>query len=138
MHRLQARAALRTDSRGQEMTVTLDPFADEAEIESFPAGTTVFREGDAGDKMYVVLFGEVALSINGHRVETIGSGGILGEMALVDSGRRSATATIIRDARLAPITAQRFKTLVQKKPEFALQIMRLLATRLRRMDALVE
>lgn len=118
--------------------VTLDPFADETETESFRAGATVFREGDEGDKMYVVLFGEVALSISGHRVETIGSGGILGEMALVDSGRRSATATVTKDARLAPITAQRFKMLVKKRPEFALQIMRLLAARLRRMDALVE
>jgi CRP/FNR family transcriptional regulator, cyclic AMP receptor protein len=119
-------------------TVTLDPFADETETESFAAGSVVFREGDPGDRMYVVLFGEVELSINGHRVETIGSGGILGEMALVDSGRRSATATVTRDARLAPITAQRFTMLVKKKPEFALQIMRLLAARLRRMDALVE
>ncbi len=119
------------------MTVTIDPFRDLADMQAYAAGATVFREGDAGDRMYVVLFGEVALSIKGRRVETIGSGGILGEMALVDSGPRSATATVTQDAQLAPITAQRFTLLVQKKPEFALQIMRLLASRLRRMDALV-
>lgn len=119
------------------MTVTLDPFRDQADVEAFSAGATIFREGDSGDRMYVVLYGEVALSINGRCVETIGSGGILGEMALVDSGPRSATATAVNAAQLAPITAQRFTLLVQNKPEFALQIMRLLAARLRRMDALV-
>lgn len=119
------------------MSVTIDPFREDTELESFASGAIVFREGEAGDRMYVVLYGEVALSINGRRVETIGSGGILGEMALVDSGARSATATVTQDAQLAPITAERFTLLVQKKPEFALQIMRLLAARLRRMDALL-
>lgn len=119
------------------MTVTIDVFRDEDELEVFDAGATVFAEGQAGDKMYVVLDGEVTLSINGRRLETVGSGGILGEMALVDSGPRSATAVASETAQLAPITAQRFKALVQQKPEFALQIMRLLAARLRRMDALV-
>ena len=119
------------------MTVTIDPFRDDEGLETFAVGATVFSEGETGDRMYVVLHGEVALSIIGRRVETIGSGGILGEMALVDSGLRSATAIATREAQLAPITAQRFMLLVQQKPEFALQIMRLLAARLRRMDALV-
>lgn len=119
------------------MTITIDPFSASADVETYAAGATVFREGDAGDRMYVVLFGEVALSINGRHVETIGSGGILGEMALVDSGPRSATATVTEEAQLAPVTEQRFTGLLKQKPEFALQIMRVLASRLRRMDALV-
>jgi len=119
------------------MSVTIDLFRNEDELEVYALGATVFSEGQSGDKMYVVLDGEVTLSINGRRVETIGCGGILGEMALVDSGPRSATAIATRAAQLAPITAQRFKALVRQNPEFALQIMRVLATRLRRMDALV-
>lgn len=119
------------------MAITIDLFRDEDELELFDTGATVFEQGQTGDKMYVVLHGEVELNINGRRMETIGSGGILGEMAIVDGGPRSATAIATEVSQLAPITARRFKVLVQQNPEFALQMMRLLAVRLRRMDALV-
>jgi CRP-like cAMP-binding protein len=57
------------------------------------AGETLFSEGDDGDVMFAVVEGEVELTHQGRVVEEVAAGGILGEMALIDTGPRSATAT---------------------------------------------
>jgi hypothetical protein len=57
----------------------------------FAAGDVIFAEGDKGDAMYVVRSGDVAIEHNGHTMETLGGGGIFGEMALIDGSPRSAT-----------------------------------------------
>jgi CRP-like cAMP-binding protein len=68
-------------------------------------------------------------------VETVGEGGIIGEMGLIDRGPRSATAIAKTDCKLVPLNEQRFTFMVQETPNFALQVMRIMADRLRRMDA---
>jgi CRP-like cAMP-binding protein len=55
-------------------------------------------------------------------------------MALIDDSPRSATATAITDCTLVPVTSPRFRSLVKESPDFALDIMRLMAARLRSMD----
>lgn len=100
----------------------------------YKAGETVFNEGDDGYVMYVVLEGSVKLSVTGRSVEKVGKGGVFGEMALIDSAPRSASATAVTDCTLVSVTAERFKTLVQETPGFALEIMRIMASRLRSMD----
>ena len=72
--------------------VTIDMFRNEADALPFAAGTTIFKEGDAGDMMYVVVDGHVDLLVRGKLVEELGAGGVLGEMALIDCVPRSATA----------------------------------------------
>jgi hypothetical protein len=57
----------------------------------FAAGDVIFSEGDKGNVMYVVRSGEVATEHRGHVMETLGGGGIFGEMALIDGSPRSAT-----------------------------------------------
>jgi CRP/FNR family transcriptional regulator, cyclic AMP receptor protein len=83
--------------------------------------------------MYVVLDGSVLLSANGRTVETLGPGGIMGEMALIDQGPRAATAVAESACRLARIPEKRFLFMVRETPHFALQIMRVMTDRLRRM-----
>jgi len=56
-------------------------------------------------------------------------------MALIDAGPRSATAIAKTQCVLVPIDEKRFADLVGRRPEFALHVMRVLANRLRRMDA---
>jgi CRP/FNR family cyclic AMP-dependent transcriptional regulator len=85
--------------------------------------------------MYVVKEGEVEVIVNGKVVDTIGPGGILGEMALIDKQPRSATATAKTDCKLVSVDEQRFQRLVQQTPHFAIQVMRVMAQRLRQMDA---
>jgi CRP/FNR family cyclic AMP-dependent transcriptional regulator len=101
---------------------------------AYKAGETVFREGDDGFVMYVVLEGAVKLSVTGRSVEKVVKGGVFGEMALIDSSPRSATAVAVTDCTLVSVTAERFKSLIQETPGFALEIMSIMAMRLRSMD----
>jgi hypothetical protein len=84
--------------------------------------------------MFVVVDGRVDLLVKGHLVEELGPGGVLGEMALIDSVPRSASAVAKTDCKLVAIDQKRFTFLVQQTPHFALQIMRVIADRLRRMN----
>jgi len=114
---------------------TVDLFhAEDTELVAFQAGDTVFREGDPGDLMYVVREGRVELRVRGQLVDALGPGGVLGEMALIEHAPRTATAIATTDCTLVPIPEKRFMFMVQQTPHFALQIMKVMAERLRRMD----
>jgi CRP-like cAMP-binding protein len=102
------------------------------EAEAFPAGTTVFSEGDPGDRLYVVKSGTVSLSAHGAELETVGPGGLFGEMAVIDREPRSATAVTESECELVAIDKRRFWFLVQETPYFAEIVMRVMAERLRR------
>jgi len=103
---------------------------------TFEAGEVLFREGELGDAMFAVVEGRFELTRAGHLIEDIGPGGILGEMALIDSAPRSATATARVTARVAPVDHKRFIYLVQEHPTFALQVMSVMADRLRKANEL--
>jgi CRP-like cAMP-binding protein len=80
----------------------------------FAAGERIFGQGDAGDAAFVLESGRVALfqHHDGHRVDigTIGPGEIFGEMAVLDGGRRSATAMAAEDCVLARVPQSLFQT----------------------------
>ena len=98
----------------------------------FTAGQVIFSEGQPGDVMYVVQDGEVDI-VHGERViDRAEPGGMIGEMALIDQGARSATAIARTECTLVPIDVKRFTYLVQETPFFALTVMRVMAERLRR------
>jgi CRP-like cAMP-binding protein len=98
------------------------------------AGQIIFRENDPGDLMYAVLEGEVEIVVGDKVVETIGPGGIFGEMALIDDGPRSATARVKTTCKLVPVTPKRFMFLVEQTPFFAIHVMRLMSERMRKMN----
>jgi CRP/FNR family transcriptional regulator, cyclic AMP receptor protein len=109
-------------------------FDKDQEYNTVPAGQVIFREGDAADRMYAVVEGKVDIVINGHLVESVGPGGYFGEMALIEEKPRNATATATANAKLATIDQVTFLFLVQRNPSFALQLMSVMAGRLRKMD----
>ena len=108
-------------------------FADD--FEAYSAGQQIFTVGQPGDVMYVVKEGEVDIVINDKVVDTVGPGGLIGEMALIDKRPRSATAVAKTDCKLVSVNEQRFQRLVQQTPHFAIQVMKVMAQRLRQMDA---
>lgn len=70
--------------------------------EVFKERTTIFKQGDVGDKMYIVAKGQVEVRVEGidgssHAAVYLGEGQVFGEMALVDSGSRSATIVAVED-----------------------------------------
>ena len=119
------------------MSTTIDYFRNSTDFETFAAGDVIFKQGDASaGRMYVVIGGEVDVTINGKFVHTIGEGGIVGEMALIDTQPRSATVTAKVESKLVPVDEARFKFMVQQTPFFAIQVMRVLVERLREATAI--
>ena len=109
----------------------LEIFENSDDLLKFSAGTTIFEEGSTGDFMYVLMEGTVQFSLRNELLGEASPGGIVGEMALLSSDDRSATATAISDCVLAPIDVHSFKLLIQHTPDFALHVMNVLADRLR-------
>jgi CRP/FNR family cyclic AMP-dependent transcriptional regulator len=109
-------------------------FNQDKDAKQFTAGSSVFKEGDVGEQMYAVLDGSVDIIIHGQTVETIEAGGVFGEMALIEDRPRIASALVKSDARLVTIDRKRFMNVVQHNPFFALQLMGVMAGRLRKMD----
>jgi CRP/FNR family transcriptional regulator, cyclic AMP receptor protein len=113
---------------------TTNLFDHAADAKPVAAGTTLFHAGDARDGLYAVVEGEVDIIVNGKVVETVGKGGIFGEMALIEQEDRVATAVVKTDAKIVVVDERRFLFLVQQTPNFSLHVMRVLSDRLRRMD----
>lgn len=120
------------------MTPIINLFRDAADAESYMEGEAIFHVGQAGEVMYIVQEGEVDLLVNGHWVETVGEGGVFGEMALVDNQPREVSAFARTDVQLVPIDADLFRDLLQESPDFALQVMITMADRLRYMRELYQ
>jgi len=112
-----------------------DLFRQESDTLQLAPGDFLFREGDKGDKMYVLLEGEIDVFLGDFVLETAEPGSLLGEMALIDDSTRTANAVAKRTSRLAEIDRRRFHFLVQQTPHFATYVMKTLADRLRHMNA---
>jgi CRP/FNR family transcriptional regulator, cyclic AMP receptor protein len=101
------------------------------EAQFFKAGSAVFREGDEANELFVIKSGQVRIQIGNRTITELGQDSIFGEMALIDSERRSATAVAITDVEVVPVSEKQFLFLVSQTPYFALKVMRVLAQRLR-------
>ncbi len=115
-----------------------------AEIEErhYVAGQTIFRLGDPGGAMHVVLSGRVELFIADHdgRRALVGSaeaGEIFGEFSLFDNEARSASAIAVVPTRTVCIEREDLTLLFTRKPQAALDILAVLSRRLRRTDLML-
>src|SRR5215510_3037851 len=106
-------------------------FRNSDETMQVPTGSVIFSEGEAGDQMYGIISGAVELRCDGELIATLGPDDVFGEMALVDSSPRMASAIASTDTELAVIGKRHFLFLVHETPTFALQVMSAMADRLR-------
>jgi CRP/FNR family cyclic AMP-dependent transcriptional regulator len=95
------------------------------------AGDVIFREGDKAEELFVIKSGHVRIQVGNRTMADLAADNIFGEMALIDSEPRSATAVAITDVELVPVSEKQFLFLVTQTPYFALRVMRILAQRLR-------
>ncbi len=105
------------------------------ERKTYPAGTLIIKKGDHGSSAYVVDSGEVEISIptpTGPKVlATLSTGGIFGEMALIDSGIRSADAMAKIDTVCFIIPEKTFKEQVDKADPLIRGLLRVLVRNVR-------
>ncbi len=110
----------------------------------YSRGETVFAEGELGDTLYIVLAGKVKIgrrAVDGREnmLSVMGPSDMFGELSLFDPGPRTATATVVTDARLASLAHTSLRPWITDRPEIAEQLLRVLARRLRRTnDALAD
>ena len=109
-------------------------FSHETDPVRLAPGDVLFRQGDPGDAMYVLLEGSLEVLVGETVAEHSTRGAILGEMALIDQSPRSATVVARETAALVRLDAARFQRLVQQHPFFATHVMKVLADRIRVKD----
>lgn len=104
---------------------------DDRNFRELAPGEVVFRKGDPGDFMALVMRGSVVIRRDDADIATIEAGSVFGEMAIIDGQPRSADAITKTHCRLALIDDRHFKALVRETPDFALMLMKILVARLR-------
>jgi len=103
-------------------------------VVQFEAGTVIFSEQDPADEIYVIISGEVELTLHGESLGVEDEAGIIGEMAMIDSATRSATATALTNVKLARLDREQFTEFVGENSDFSVHVMVVLANRLRAID----
>jgi CRP/FNR family cyclic AMP-dependent transcriptional regulator len=109
-----------------------------APIRSFEAGEIIFRHGDPAEELYIVKSGKVEIRLGNRLLDTLSELSIFGEMALIDHSPRSATVVAATDATIVPVDEKQFLFLVSRTPHFALNVMRVLAQRLRTTNSVID
>ena len=98
-------------------------------------GTILTHEGRHEGYFFVVVSGVVRIERGGRTINTIGAGDFLGEIALLDGGPRTATATAVLPCRLLSLTNERFHQLLDTSPAIRTAIWEAVGQRLRAIDA---
>ena len=104
----------------------------------YKAGATIIRQGEASDTGFMVLMlsGEITVETvlasraNPTTVTVLGPGSLIGEMALVDGGARSASCIASSDVRCAVLTRDALEALIAEQPTIAAKLMTAVAQRL--------
>lgn len=112
---------------------------------SYSAGVGIFREGEPGDALYLVVEGEVSVckAKSGERdpgleIGRIGSGEYFGEMAILEEAPRSASIQTVTPARFLVLQKRDFIEIVQEYPQIALHICKVLSSRLRKLQQKIK
>jgi CRP/FNR family transcriptional regulator len=105
--------------------------------ENFEKGEIIFKQGDLGDKMYVIVEGNIAIVQEGEKEKkrtvlvTLGEKNVVGEMSILDDETRSATGEAVSDCKLLAIGKEELKEMIREYPELAFEIFKVLSRRIR-------
>jgi len=113
----------------------LEIFAHDANSRSYPAGEWIVKQGEAASEMFVVIEGEAEIRLGNKTLETVRPGEIFGEMALIDEQPRAAGVIAMTPLKVAAIDKDRFAYLLRNHPFFAIEVMKAMVGRLRKIDA---
>ncbi|MEO0970378.1 MAG: cyclic nucleotide-binding domain-containing protein [Cyanobacteria bacterium J06639_18] len=121
-----------------EPVKTVEIFQKSSSPLTYVAGQTIFEEGETGNIMYGIIEGEVDLIVDGKVVETITTGDVFGEGALVQPEHdRASTAIAKTDCIIACLDRERFLFAIENTPMFAIDVLRSYSNRARRLKRMV-
>ena len=114
-----------------------------SEEAAFDEMEMVFREGETGETLFLVLEGEVAVikdcqADREFELDSIGPGDYFGEMALFGDDLRSATIRVKKNARFLTLNKQELQEIVREYPQIALHVCRVLSMRIRRLHGKIS
>jgi CRP/FNR family cyclic AMP-dependent transcriptional regulator len=136
---LLGRHALFAELRPEE----LDRLATYMRVVQYPANTVLFRKGDPGTNMMVVVRGHVQISTRSDEgkefvLNLIDRGDVFGEIALLDGGARTAEAVTLDDCELLVLERRDFLPFLERHPDALMRFVVVLCRRLRRTSELLE
>jgi CRP/FNR family transcriptional regulator, cyclic AMP receptor protein len=141
---LSAKAVLKHNYLFRDLSDTgLERVAGLASRRSYRKGARIFAQGDSGDALYGVASGRVRISASGAAGQEVflnimEPGDTFGEIAVMDGLPRTAGATALDDATLIVIKRTDFLQLLEREPQLAIHLLKLLCERLRWTSELVE
>ncbi|MEH2440860.1 cyclic nucleotide-binding domain-containing protein [Nostoc sp.] len=101
---------------------------------SFPANYTIFRQGEEGRSLYIVVSGRVKVHIGNKQLAEVDQGKYFGEMAVFDTQTRSATATTLEPCEFLELTQEQLYDAIEETPEIAVNIIRELSRLIRKLN----
>jgi CRP/FNR family transcriptional regulator, cyclic AMP receptor protein len=120
----------------------VEAISSEFEVMEVSRGQVLFHEGEPGDSLYIVLSGKVKLGRRAsdgreNLVAVMGPSDQFGELSLFDPGPRTATAVVVTDGRVARLPKVALQKWVEERPQIAMQLLRVVARRLRRTNTML-
>jgi CRP-like cAMP-binding protein len=110
-------------------------FRNDPRLVAVHAGKPLFVEGDPPGLMYILTLGEARILVAGQEVEKLAIGGVVGELSLVLREPHSASVEAVTNCEFVCVDEKRLNFLVSETPGFALELMRVMAKRLRATDS---
>lgn len=104
------------------------PFVDEVEAD---AGQTLIDQDAFGQELLIIVDGAAEVTRDGRRLRTLGPGDVVGEIALLDGGPRTATVTTLEPTTVLSISKRAFDSVLDRVPGLPHELLRTLAVRLR-------
>jgi CRP/FNR family cyclic AMP-dependent transcriptional regulator len=95
-----------------------------------PSGRTLTKQGEPGREFVVIVSGNAEVTKDGRRVNMLGAGDFLGEIALLSGGPRTATVTTVSDTDLLVLSSRSFARLTKEVPSLQASVVKALSERL--------
>ncbi|MGO2057998.1 MAG: CRP-like cAMP-activated global transcriptional regulator GlxR [Candidatus Corynebacterium faecigallinarum] len=122
--------------QGVESTA-VNALIEQLESVTFPRGTTIFDEGEPGDRLFIIIDGKVKLARHApdgreNLLTIMGPSDMFGELSIFDPGPRTSAAVCVTEVTAAAMDSQMLHDWISDHPEISEQLLRVLARRLRR------
>ncbi|GAB1420775.1 hypothetical protein MASR2M15_08970 [Anaerolineales bacterium] len=116
----------------------INHFRNDPDAVSYQAGEFLYKSGEHDDKIYGIAEGTIEIIFQGQVFERVNAGGICGERTFIDDYPHTTSARALTDCKIVHVHEEKFLFLVHETPTFALQVMRQIVQRSRKLTRLLR